>query len=338
MDRGRDAAAVRGRIGAVRRLEPVGMRTQSRRGPSTIRHARSRRLGATALALALGGGGAFADAGALLGVGTFRIGARRLVRNGAIAGGLPGLRDQATSWWPGAVSRRVQRAGASAGDHGDTVGRGHRGIAESNRGGRGLDCRNARHEGAAASRRGGAVAFRSSPRQAKRRHCHVRRRGPGGLQAAGCEPGGERNRLLLRLETQGAPPLPRTFAVLERGDCEWAEHVDSAPCEGKEDEERYFARAGALLCLVHVLRGTDCHADNLIPAGEHPILIDLEHLLAPVCVDPAVGVGSAAFKLARQRLANLGWRRPRRPGRRDTTRRSGTTGARWERMGSWSGA
>ena len=80
--------------------------------------------------------------------------------------------------------------------------------------------------------------------------------------------------------------------------------MDSAPCEGKEDEERYFARAGALLCLVHVLRGTDCHADNLIPAGEHPILIDLETLLAPVCVDPAVGVGSAAFKLARQRLAN----------------------------------
>jgi type 2 lantibiotic biosynthesis protein LanM len=111
------------------------------------------------------------------------------------------------------------------------------------------------------------------------------------------------NRLLLWLATQGAPPLPRRFAVLERGDYEWAEHVDSAPCEGKEREQRYFARAGALLCLVHLLRGTDCHADNLIPAGEHPILIDLETLLAPVCVEAAVGVGSAAVRLAQQRLA-----------------------------------
>ena len=34
-----------------------------------------------------------------------------------------------------------------------------------------------------------------------------------------------------------------------------------------------------LLCLVHILQGTDCHNENLIASGEHPVLIDMETLM-----------------------------------------------------------
>jgi lantibiotic modifying enzyme len=34
-----------------------------------------------------------------------------------------------------------------------------------------------------------------------------------------------------------------------------------------------------LLCLLYVLRATDCHAENLIACGEHPVLVDMETLL-----------------------------------------------------------
>src|SRR5262249_26723935 len=37
--------------------------------------------------------------------------------------------------------------------------------------------------------------------------------------------------------------------------------------------------AGMLLCLGYALEGTDCHAENLVASGEHPVLVDLEPLL-----------------------------------------------------------
>ena len=44
---------------------------------------------------------------------------------------------------------------------------------------------------------------------------------------------------------------------------------------------RYYQRAGALACLVYILQGSDCHAENLIAAGEDPVLVDCETLLVP---------------------------------------------------------
>ncbi|HET7234573.1 MAG TPA: type 2 lanthipeptide synthetase LanM, partial [Longimicrobium sp.] len=42
----------------------------------------------------------------------------------------------------------------------------------------------------------------------------------------------------------------------------------------------YHQRCGALLALVYALGGTDFHHENLLACGEHPVLIDLETLLA----------------------------------------------------------
>ena len=61
----------------------------------------------------------------------------------------------------------------------------------------------------------------------------------------------------------------------------WQEYVQSQPCRSPEEVQRYFQRAGMLLCLMYVFGGNDCHADNILAHGEHPVLIDLETFLYP---------------------------------------------------------
>ncbi|MBD2526764.1 type 2 lanthipeptide synthetase LanM family protein [Nostoc sp. FACHB-133] len=59
----------------------------------------------------------------------------------------------------------------------------------------------------------------------------------------------------------------------------WVEFVEHLPCKNTEEAKHYYQRSGMLLCLVHVLKGTDCNAGNIIACGEHPVLIDEETLL-----------------------------------------------------------
>jgi len=78
----------------------------------------------------------------------------------------------------------------------------------------------------------------------------------------------------------GLPPL-RTLQVLARGAYGWVEEVQARPCQHQRDVEAFYYRAGMLVCLVYALEGTDCHNENLIAAGEQPVLIDHETLLQP---------------------------------------------------------
>jgi type 2 lantibiotic biosynthesis protein LanM len=67
------------------------------------------------------------------------------------------------------------------------------------------------------------------------------------------------------------------YRVLSRGEeYGWEEKVEHFPCENAGQVSRYFERAGMLLCLLYLLDGTDVHFENLIAAGEHPIIIDYE--------------------------------------------------------------
>jgi type 2 lantibiotic biosynthesis protein LanM len=84
----------------------------------------------------------------------------------------------------------------------------------------------------------------------------------------------------------------RTLGVLSRQDHGWVEHVAHEPCEDEGAASRFYQRAGRLLCLVHVLRGTDCHWENVVASGEHPVLVDLEALLQHD--PPTVGNGEHA--------------------------------------------
>jgi type 2 lantibiotic biosynthesis protein LanM len=76
------------------------------------------------------------------------------------------------------------------------------------------------------------------------------------------------------------PPL-RTLQVLDGGAYGWVEEVEPRPCRDQREVEAFYYRAGMLLCLIYALEGSDCHRENLIAAGEHPVLIDHETLLQP---------------------------------------------------------
>ena len=107
------------------------------------------------------------------------------------------------------------------------------------------------------------------------------------------------NALLAWLAESGAPLAPRPFRVIDRGEYGWAEFLENAACKNDHEVSRYFERAGGLLCLVLLLQGTDCHSENIISAGEHPILIDLETMLTPEVQESPVGAEST------QRARNL---------------------------------
>ncbi|MFE4018168.1 type 2 lanthipeptide synthetase LanM family protein [Streptomyces sp. NPDC059101] len=86
---------------------------------------------------------------------------------------------------------------------------------------------------------------------------------------------------LLHRFNEDSPHALRSPRTSTRADHGWAEHVTPRACTSRQDVARFYWRTGALLALVHALRGTDFHHENLIAAGEHPVLVDLEALLHP---------------------------------------------------------
>jgi len=69
--------------------------------------------------------------------------------------------------------------------------------------------------------------------------------------------------------------------ALNRGRYGWIAYIDHFPCQSEAELERFYKRSGMLLSLFHVLNTTDVHSDNLIAAGEHPMLVDAETLITP---------------------------------------------------------
>lgn len=69
--------------------------------------------------------------------------------------------------------------------------------------------------------------------------------------------------------------------IISRGSYSWAEFVPFSPCRDQASLIRFYRRLGAMGCLAHLLGAVDCHRDNLIAAGEYPILVDSEALIHP---------------------------------------------------------
>jgi len=59
----------------------------------------------------------------------------------------------------------------------------------------------------------------------------------------------------------------------------WFEHIETADAADHAASERCVWRLGALNALLHMLRATDMHYENVLIAGDHPYAIDLESLL-----------------------------------------------------------
>lgn len=77
---------------------------------------------------------------------------------------------------------------------------------------------------------------------------------------------------------RGASPRLRTLRIVDQGEHGWVEFVEAECCRSLGEIRRFYQRQGLYLSLLYVLQATDFHFENLIAAGEHPVLVDLETL------------------------------------------------------------
>jgi type 2 lantibiotic biosynthesis protein LanM len=94
--------------------------------------------------------------------------------------------------------------------------------------------------------------------------------------------------LLAWLNSCGCCPPLATMKILAKGNYGWSEYIAAYDCASEIEVRRFYERQGAYLALLATLEATDFHAENLIAAGEHPMLIDLEALFHPDAARSAV--------------------------------------------------
>ncbi|HZR39655.1 MAG TPA: type 2 lanthipeptide synthetase LanM family protein [Ktedonobacteraceae bacterium] len=87
--------------------------------------------------------------------------------------------------------------------------------------------------------------------------------------------------LLHWLNERGDHPAFRLMKLINKGSYGWSEFVAPESCASHEEVARFYERQGGYLALFYALEGTDVHFENLIAAGEHPLMIDLEALFHP---------------------------------------------------------
>ncbi|GCE23486.1 type 2 lanthipeptide synthetase LanM [Dictyobacter kobayashii] len=87
--------------------------------------------------------------------------------------------------------------------------------------------------------------------------------------------------LLSWLNEHGYQPGFRTIKSVQKASHGWVEFIAPQSCTSPEQVQRFYERQGGYLALLHALAATDFHAENIIAAGEYPILIDLEALFHP---------------------------------------------------------
>ncbi|MEV4599876.1 type 2 lanthipeptide synthetase LanM family protein [Amycolatopsis sp. NPDC049253] len=90
----------------------------------------------------------------------------------------------------------------------------------------------------------------------------------------------------------------RTVDAVVRDGYGWLTFVGHRPCADLTEVDRFHRRQGILLALLHALDGTDVHFENVIAAGDQPVLIDLETLFHPSPHRGGEGPDPAAEALA----------------------------------------
>src|SRR5207302_9333772 len=73
-------------------------------------------------------------------------------------------------------------------------------------------------------------------------------------------------------------PKLRAARVLRRKGYCWMECVGSASCKDEASARRFYQRMGGMIAAAYLLKAVDCHRENVIAAGECPVLVDVDAL------------------------------------------------------------
>jgi len=85
--------------------------------------------------------------------------------------------------------------------------------------------------------------------------------------------------------------MPLHVRAIHGGDgYSWDELVEARPCTDPAQRRRFFVRAGMLVRLAERLAAVDLHCENVLAAGELPVVVDVETLfsLRPTSGIPAL--------------------------------------------------
>jgi lantibiotic modifying enzyme len=94
----------------------------------------------------------------------------------------------------------------------------------------------------------------------------------------------------------GFQPKLLLLRVLVRKNYCWMEYAKASPCANTAAARRFYKRLGGLIAMSYLLKAVDCHRENLIASGEHPVLVDVDALWH---VSPATKTQSVSDLLSR---------------------------------------
>jgi lantibiotic modifying enzyme len=85
-------------------------------------------------------------------------------------------------------------------------------------------------------------------------------------------------RFISYLNASSFRPKLNAARVMGRGDYCWMQEVEFKPCKHQAAAHRFYKRLGGMVAGAYLLKAVDCHRDNIIACGEHPVLVDAEAL------------------------------------------------------------
>lgn len=87
--------------------------------------------------------------------------------------------------------------------------------------------------------------------------------------------------LCIWLQERGAPYVPVAPKTLDRGSYGWAEFIAGDESIQPTTAPGLYFNLGSMLAMLYALGAVDCHRENFIIHGTHPVLVDFETLMHP---------------------------------------------------------
>lgn len=89
----------------------------------------------------------------------------------------------------------------------------------------------------------------------------------------------------------------KTIECVSCGSHGWLAFVANEAIDMPEDLSAYYHQAGILLAVTLVLGSKDCHFENVIASGKHPVIIDHETIIQPVLSKQSVRTWDETHKI-----------------------------------------